>query len=194
MNDIIKYRKMKCFIKNSTTHVKIASQILFSKILLNYYERIKIMESNWNLKDIFKNENEFSTTKNQLEIKLNEISKLKGKLIENVDNLNEGYKLYEEINALLEKIYSYGMLNYHLNMANQASIKLFKEVQNINTKVNETTSFLSPETTNLTKEDFKMFLNQKVELGKYKRIIENILDKKEHILPNEQEELLGRFL
>ena len=193
MNDIIKYRKMKCFIKNSTTHVKIASQILFSKILLNYYERIKIMESKWNLKDIFKNENEFSTTKNQLEIKLNEISKLKGKLIENVDNLNEGYKLYEEINALLEKIYSYGMLNYHLNMANQASIKLFKEVQNINTKVNETTSFLSPETTNLTKEDFKMFLNQKVELGKYKRIIENILDKKEHILPNEQEELLSNF-
>ena len=58
MNDIIKYRKMKCFIKNSTTHVKIASQILFSKILLNYYERIKIMESKWNLKDIFKNENE----------------------------------------------------------------------------------------------------------------------------------------
>ena len=86
---------------------------------------------NWNLEDIFKTKEEFNDAQKQILKKLKEIGEYKGNLGESADNLYNCYRLYEETLEIYERFYSYGMLNYHLDMANSNNIKLYKTVENI---------------------------------------------------------------
>ena len=80
---------------------------------------------NWNLKDIYKTEEEFQDEKNLIQNKLKEIEKYKGNLSKSSENIYNCYKLYEEICEIYERLYGYGMLSYHLDMGDNKSIKLF---------------------------------------------------------------------
>ena len=104
---------------------------------------------NWNLKDIFVCHEDFDNCKTNLNELLNNIAKYQGKLSESSKNLQECYALYEKALEIFEKIYAYGMLTYHLDMSNQDSIKLYKEVENIGTNFSQTVSFMVPEITKM---------------------------------------------
>lgn len=103
------------------------------------------------------------------------------------------YSLYEKADEIFEKLYAYGMLTYHLDMANQESIKLFKQVENISTDFSIAVSYITPEIIAANEEDVRSFLNNEPNLSKYKRDIEEILDKKKHILSKQEENLLSNY-
>ena len=147
----------------------------------------------WNLKDIFKNEDEFNSYKNDIIKKLKKIEQFKGKLCENANNLYNCYKLLEETLEKFEKVYAYGMLKYHLDMANQEGIKIFKEVETLSTEFSVKTSFISPELSYAEKGKVESFLKNNKELKRYKRDIKEILDKKEHILSKEAESIIANY-
>ena len=148
---------------------------------------------NWKLTDIFKNDEEFNNSKNIIEDKLNKIEEYKGKLCDSAENLYNCYKLYEEILMIFEKVYSYGMFKYHLNMADQEGIKKFKEVESLAADLDVKTSFIVPEITYSDENKVEEFFKEKEELSKYKRSIYEILEKKEHILSKEEENLLANY-
>ncbi len=102
---------------------------------------------NWNLQDIFESEEQFNTEKDKLKKILEEIKAYKGKICDTSDNLYNCYNLLEQALEKYEKIYSYGMLKYHLDMSNQEGIKLFKEVEILGTDFSVATSFITPEIT-----------------------------------------------
>lgn len=154
---------------------------------------IKENQYNWNLQDIFKNENEFNTEKEELKEKLKEIKTYQGKICETSDNLYNCYKLYEQALEKYEKIYAYGMLKYHLDMSNQESIKLFKEVETIGTEFSVTTSFITPEITYADEEKINKYLQTDTRLNQYARDIKDTLEKKKHILSKEEENLLANL-
>lgn len=89
---------------------------------------------NWNLEEIFKSENEFSVAQNELNDNLQKIKEYQGKLNSAI-NLYECYHLYEKSLELYEKIYAYGTLKYHLDMADSNNIKLYKKVEDIRNRV-----------------------------------------------------------
>ena len=148
---------------------------------------------NWNLKDIFKTKDEFEQTKEQLSNNLKRIEDYKGKLSESSEDLYNCYKLYEESLEQYERLYSYGMLNYHLNMADSENIKLYKTVQNIGTEFEKITSFITPEITKIKNEKLLSFMNNDSRLQRYKRELDEIIKDKEHILSNKEEELLANY-
>lgn len=154
---------------------------------------IKENQYNWNLQDIFKNENEFNTEKEELKEKLKEIKTYQGKICETSDNLYNCYKLYEQALEKYEKLYAYGMLKYHLDMSNQESIKLFKEVETIGTEFSVTTSYITPEITFANEEEINKYLKTDERLNQYARDIKDILEKKNHILSKEEENLLANL-
>ena len=147
----------------------------------------------WDLTGIFKNEEEFDKAKNELNYKLQEIKKYQGRLCESADNLYNCYYLFEKAEELFEKIYPYGMLNYHLDMSNEKSIKLYKSVESIVADFSVAVSFITPEITEANEENIRKYFIEKPELGKYKRDIEEILEKKKHVLSKESEELLSNY-
>ena len=147
----------------------------------------------WNLKEIFKNKEEFEQTKTSLKSDLSQIKTYEGKLCESSKNLYETYKIYENALQKFEKLYAYGMLFYHLDMSNQEGIKLYKEVEDLGTEFSTATSFMTPEITYADKEKIEKFLQENKELQKYKRSITDILKEKEHILSRKEENLLANY-
>lgn len=147
----------------------------------------------WNLKEIFKNKEEFEKTKLNLKDDLNKIKGYEGKLCGDSKTLCEAYQIYEKALEKFERLYAYGMLYYHLDMSNQEGIKLYKEVEDLGTEFSTATSFMTPEITYADKEKIEKFLQENKELQKYKRSITDILKEKEHILSREEENLLANY-
>ena len=148
---------------------------------------------NWNLEDIYKTEEDFNKDKKQIENKLKEIEEYKGKLGESADNLFNCYKLYEETLEIYEKFYSYGMLNYHLDMADARRMRLYKTAESIGTEFEKSTAFITSEITRIENEKLLSFLNNDSRLERYRREIEEIIKDKEHILSEKEEELLANY-
>lgn len=147
----------------------------------------------WNLKDIFENEEKFKDCKNALDDVLVEIEKYQGKLGESSEMLCACYGMYEKALELCGKIYAYGMLKYHLDMANQDSIRLFKEVESLEAKFSQVVSFMVPEITEMDEKVLRKFMAENSNLSRYKRTLEKILEKKKHVLGKAEEGFLSQF-
>jgi len=150
-------------------------------------------EYDWNLKEIFKNKEEFNIMKKGLEEDLENISKYQGILCENSNNLYSCYKLFEKALEKYEKLYGYGMLYYNLDMSNQEGIKLYKEVEAIGTNFSTKTAFMTPEITYADSKEIEKYLKEDKKLKPYKRDILDILEEKEHILSKEEENILANY-
>ncbi len=146
----------------------------------------------WNLKDLFENKEEFYNAIKNIKQELKGFDKYKGKLSESADNIYECYNLYEKILLEFDKVYSYGMFSYHLNMAEQEGIKLFKEVESLSAELSMVTSFIVPEITFIDDEKINKYLEDN-RLKRYERDIKDILDKKQHVLSKEEENLLANY-
>ncbi len=148
---------------------------------------------NWNLTDIFANKNEFDKTKNKLKELLKDIQQYKDNICKSAENLYTCYNIYEKALELLEKLYAYGMLNYHLDMSNQENIKLFKEVEALESEFGTSTSFMTPELIYADTEVIEKYLKEEPKLSRYARVIKDTLKEKEHILSKSEEELLSNY-
>lgn len=147
---------------------------------------------NWNLQDIFENEEQFKKEKSEITDILKKIKEYQGTLCNTSDNLYNCYKLYEQALEKFEKIYAYGMLKYHLDMSNQEGIKKFKEVETLGTEFNVATSYITPEITYADENTIKEYIKEDRFKG-YARDINDILEKKKHILSKEEENILANF-
>ena len=166
------------------------------KICIIYQERIGELfmdKAIWNLTDIYKDEDRFLNDKKQIQEKLTQIKLYKGKLGECANNLYECYNLYEQLLELYEKFYAYGMLSYHLDMSDNNNIKLFKTVENIGTQFEKETSFITPEVMKMDNETISDYIANDTRLKRYKRLFDEIIENKEHILSEEEEELLANY-
>ena len=149
-------------------------------------------KNSWNLQDIFENEEQLKKEKDEIIKKLEEIAKYQGILCDTLDNLFNCYKLYEQALEKFEKVYAYGMLTYHLDMSNQEGIKIFKEVENLGTEFSVKTSFITPEITYADENAIRKYISEERFKG-YKRDINDILEKKKHVLSKEEENILANF-
>ena len=147
----------------------------------------------WNLQDIFKSEQEFNTTKNEIKEILEKIKTYQGNLCDTSENLYNCYRLYEQALEKFEKVYAYGMLKYHIDMSNQEGIKLFKEVESLGTEFSVATSFITPEITYADENKIQDYLKNDNRLNKYARDIKDTLEKKKHVLSKEEENLLANY-
>ena len=147
----------------------------------------------WDLTDLFKNKEEFYEEIKNVKDQLKQIENYKGILCDSSENLYQCYALYEITIMKFEKLYAYGMLNYHLNMADQEGIKLFKEVENLNSEFNTATAYITPEITFTDENIINKYLEEDPRLEPYKRDIQHILEKKKHTLSKEEENLLANY-
>ncbi|MFR2534747.1 MAG: oligoendopeptidase F [Clostridia bacterium] len=147
----------------------------------------------WKLTDIFENEKAYQSCKEELQKMIEKIGKKEGYLTKTAKDLLETYHLYEKALELYEKVYAYGMLNYHLDMASEQGIKLFKEVENIGTYFREQTAYIKPEMLLLEENKLKAYMQEEVELQRYENVFKRIEEEKKHTLSKEAENLLANF-
>ena len=146
----------------------------------------------WNLKEIFENEESLEKAIKELYELIEKIKESKGKLASNVDEVYKCYKNLEKALELHEKIYAYAMLKYHQDMSNQQSMKLYKRIENITTVFSEAESFISPEMSKIEDEKLEEYLKDD-RMKEYEKTIRNIMKEKKHILSEEVEGILAQY-
>ena len=147
----------------------------------------------WDLTDIFRTEEDFENEIKTVKDLLYEIKTYQGKLNNSSTNIYNCYNLYEKALECYRKIYAYGMLNFHLDMANSENIKLFKRCQSIGTEFKKTTSFISVETTEIPVKTLIKYIEENNDLKKYEKELKEIIENKNHILSNQEENLIASF-
>lgn len=148
----------------------------------------------WNLEEIFKNENELEEAINKLYKEIENIKKYKGILGDSSDNVLKCHQNLTVLLELEEVIYAYAMLKYHKDMSNSNSIKLYKRVEKIVSDLSSAISFISPELSGLEDGKLEQFLEENETLRtEFNKTIQDIIKEKKHILSAEVEEVLANY-
>ena len=147
----------------------------------------------WDLTDIFKTKEDFEKEIKMLQSTLTQIKDYQGKLKESSQNIYHCYRFYEKALEHYEKIYAYGMLKFHLDMADSENSKLYKRCEAIGTEFEKTVSFITPEITEIDTDRLLKYIGENEDLKRYERELKEIIRDKAHILSKEEEKLLANF-
>lgn len=147
----------------------------------------------WNLTDIFKTKEDLEGEITILQDTLEQIKNYKGKLEQSSQNIYKCYQLYEKALEHYEKVYGYGMLKFHLDMADSENIKLYKKCEGIGTEFEKTISFITPEITQIDTNILLKYIDENKELKRYERELKEIIKNKAHILSKEEENILANY-
>ena len=149
-------------------------------------------KTQWNLTDIYKNEEEFNKDVTELYNTIEKIKNFQGTLSKGAEQIYNCYKTYEYAIKIDEKLYSYAMLQYHKDMSKNESIKMYKKVEKISTDFSEAVSFIEPEISKISDGKLKEYL-EKSKLKEFTKIIEDIIKEKKHILSEEVEKVISKY-
>ena len=149
-------------------------------------------EYEWDLTTIFKDENEFDNAEKELYNIFYELKMFQSHLGDSEEALYNCLKTYEKAIILDEKIYAYAMLNYHRDMSNTDSIKLYKKAEKISTDFSEVASFIDPEISKLPDDILQEYLKDE-KLKEYEKLLEDIIKNKKHILSEEVEKIISKY-
>ena len=99
----------------------------------------------WNLTDIYKNDEDWEENFNWVTSKLSDYKRYEGKLAENAENLLACFKLDDEINIKLERLYLYSMLAKDSDLRISKFNSMDDRVKSLYSKVGAANSFIRPE-------------------------------------------------
>ncbi len=143
------------------------------------------------LKDLFKNDEEFLKEIDHLNKKIVEFEKFQGHLLDDDKTLLEFLKLDDEISAKLEVCYVYAHLNNDFDLGEKRSNEFFGKAVKLYNKYSTNISYVIPE---LLQNDYKIiekFINENKDLKQYERMLKNIFKEKSHFLSKEEERVLS---
>ncbi len=143
------------------------------------------------LKDLFKNDEEFLKEVDHLNKKIEEFEKFQGHLLDDDKTLLEFLKLDDEISAKLEVCYVYAHLNNDFDLGEKRSNEFFGKAVKLYNKYSTNISYVIPE---LLQNDYKIiekFINENKDLKQYERMLKNIFKEKNHFLSKEEERVLS---
>lgn len=146
---------------------------------------------NWDLTKIFKNETEFNESIQKLNELLLEIVKYKSKILESCDNLLKVLRLENDIDLIMERLYIYSHLGYYSDMSNVKFQEYREKCLSLVDKANSITSFITPELLSSDYELVKKYISDNKKLEKYSLFLENIFRYKNHVLSENEEQLLS---
>lgn len=156
-------------------------------------ERNKIPnEYKWNLCDIYNNIDLYKEDLIKIEKLSNDLSKYKGKILNNSSTLLEALNLKEKIDIIIDKLYVYINMKFHEDTRVSEYQEYTGNLDIILSKINEKLSFFIPE---LLKKDYKLikkFISENKELERFEFLLENIYNEKKHILNKSIEAILSR--
>ena len=159
-----------------------------------YNSRAEVEEKyKWDLTEFFKNEEEFEKSYNKC---VKDIEKLKSY----VGCTKDSNKLYEFLEfdmhliSDLETLYIYAYLINDQELGISKNIERKNKMQNLWNEYSVNESFFSPELLELTKEEYDKLYKDNSKLNEYKKCLDDIYRRKEHVLPKREEDIISKLL
>ncbi len=160
--------------------------------MIKQKERCEIEEEyTWDLTKIFKNNDEYIKSLNDVRSEIGKITGFKGKILESSETLLSFLELSDELERKLYKLYYYAHLKLDEDTTNTTSQELEGMITNLLQEYSLLTSFVLPELMQGDYNQVLSFIEQNEELRKYQFNLEDIYRYKSHSLNNEEEKTLS---
>lgn len=155
-------------------------------------ERHQIDENlKWNLKDIYKSDEDWEIDFSWVEENYINYSEFKGKLNSSPDVLLKCFKFDESIGIKLERLSLYAMLSKDSDMRIQIYQSMDNRIKSLYSKVLAESAFIKPEILEIDKKKIDLWIEENEELKIYKHYFDDIFRSKRHTHDSKTESILA---
>lgn len=148
-------------------------------------------EFKWALEDIYPTDEAWEKDLEKLKAIPEKVTSYKGRLGESAEALYEFMQLSDEISVLCDSLGNYAQRRADEDTANPKYQGYMGQIMNAYVEINSAGSFETPELIGIPEETINSFYEQKPELKLYKRQLDRVRRKKEHILSEAEERIIA---
>lgn len=148
-------------------------------------------EYKWKIDDIYSNIAEWEADKDYVNNLILKIDGLSKDWTSSPSKMIELLNLLTDINIKGGKLYSYSSHQANTDLSNVQYQKMEGEIQTMFVNLNSKLSFMNPDILALGPVKLEEYINQEPNLAPYKFNLLDVIRKKEHILPDEQQSIVS---
>lgn len=146
----------------------------------------------WKLEDMVASDSRWEQLFEEASSKVKQYADYKGRLDESADTLYACLKFDDEISRETELLYVYSRMRSDQDTADQKYQDMFSRAQSLSYKASEYSSYIVPEVLSMPEEKLDAYMKADNGISHFKRALEMVLNKREHTLSGEMEELLAQ--
>ncbi len=149
-------------------------------------------EATWKLEDMIKSDEAWEELFAQAKEKLEGYRAFKGHLGQSADMVYDCLRFDDEASQMTELLYVYARMRSDQDTGDQKYQEMFGKAQSLTFGATELSSYIVPELLGLPEETLRRFMEADNGIAHYRRVLEQIMEKKPHTLSGELEELLAQ--
>ena len=145
----------------------------------------------WDLSTIFETDQKWEEELARLTEDTKEAASLEGHLLDSAESLLNITERYLDLNRRLEKLYVYAHMKNDQDTRVAKYQEYYAKAMTLYSQLDQVFSFYEPEFMTITEEQYQNFLAEEPKLQPYKHFFDKLLQNKEHVLSQREEELLA---
>lgn len=149
------------------------------------------VEYTWALEDLYANDDEWKKDVEVMKASMEKIAAYEGKLATSAKTLLAYLQYQDELSVLLDRCLNYAMRKADQDTRNSLYQGYSGQVRSIYVQIVSAMAFAEPEILSISAETMEQFYKEETQLTTYRRYLNDIRRKKEHVLSNEEERLLA---
>ena len=145
----------------------------------------------WDLSTIFETDQKWEEELALLTEDTKEAASLEGHLLDSAESLLNITERYLDLSRRLEKLYVYAHMKNDQDTRVAKYQEYYAKAMTLYSQLDQVFSFYEPEFMAITEEQYQNFLAEEPKLQPYKHFFDKLLQNKEHVLSQREEELLA---
>lgn len=145
----------------------------------------------WDLSTIFETDQKWEEELALLTKDTKEAASLEGHLLDSAESLLNITERYLDLSRRLEKLYVYAHMKNDQDTRVAKYQEYYAKAMTLYSQLDQVFSFYEPEFMAITEEQYQNFLAEEPKLQPYKHFFDKLLQNKEHVLSQREEELLA---
>ena len=155
-------------------------------------QRNEINENDtWDLSTIFETDQKWEEELALLTEDTKQAASLEGHLLDSAESLLDITERYLDLSRRLEKLYVYAHMKNDQDTRVAKYQEYYAKAMTLYSQLDQVFSFYEPEFMAITEEQYQNFLAEEPKLQPYKHFFDKLLQNKEHVLSQREEELLA---
>ena len=155
-------------------------------------QRNEINENDtWDLSTIFETDQKWEEELALLTEDTKEAARLEGHLLDSAESLLNITERYLDLSRRLEKLYVYAHMKNDQDTRVAKYQEYYAKAMTLYSQLDQVFSFYEPEFMAITEEQYRNFLSEEPKLQPYKHFFDKLLQNKDHVLSQREEELLA---
>lgn len=146
----------------------------------------------WKMEDMFPSDEAWEASFLKLKEEAEDFRSRKGTFAAGPREFYQALQKQDEIQLMIERVVVYASQRYHQDMGNRRYQEMAGRAQTAAAQATDALSFVSPEILEMGEEKIETFMKQLPELEHYRRMLEEELRVREHVLSPELETVMAK--